>query len=64
MSIFKNLKDKFFSNSAVKDEIFNMIQELEAERKKFKPNSIMDRKITDKTGILLELARRLNISFE
>lgn len=63
MSILRSLKSKILGkDSATKEEIVKMIQELEIERKKFKPNSIMDRRITDKTGILLELAERLEIN--
>lgn len=50
--------------SAVETEILKMIQELEEERHKFKPNSILDRRITEKTGLLLELADRLKINIK
>lgn len=49
---------------AIEKEIIKMIQELEKERRKFKPNSVMDKRITEKTGILLELAERLKLNIK
>lgn len=64
MAIINKIKNIFVgeSNSYVETEIIKMIEELECERRKFKPHSALDKRIDEKVYLLLELADRLKLN--
>lgn len=64
MAIINKIKNIFAgeNSSSVETEIIKMIEELEGERCKYKPHSVLDKRIDEKVGLLLELADRLKLN--
>ena len=64
MEAIKKLKNFFGGENltSVETEIIKMIGEIEEERRKFKPGSIMDKRIDEKISLLLDLADRLKLN--